>query len=350
MKFPFSSIAEFSHEFNKGLHVLASKQGLGPFILVCANATVHEEMFDEFKPSLERQYQELYDYYRQAFADGCDVDVVDEDLLVFLKMHAIGFESIRHNEVRKEDLWKIQFNHIRSFRPRRITRFIHEGISEPYNEDGFNFNKKFMASECFWSGELMGRDIDLFYNKYPFADLHGLLVLDKTACKPQVLRKKDHDYIFKLALELDSGFPGVGFGYNSYGAYASVNHLHFQMIVDEEGLPVMDNAWKHNGGDKEYPVDCFAYESVSASWNMIRTLHHLEQPYNILYVPGRVYIFPRKAQGMVEVPGWSSGFTWYELSGGMISFNYNDYTSLTTKAIENHLSMLKLDRPVQLIA
>ena len=347
MNFPFSSIDEFRSEFNKGLHDLAKQQGLGPFILVCANATVLGSMFDEFKQSLERQYQELFEFYRKAFVDGCDVDVVDEDLLVFLKLHAIGFEAIRHNEVRKEGDWKIQFNHIRSFRPRRITRYIHEGISEPYDEDRFNFNKKFMARECFWSGELMGREIDLFYNKYPFADLHGLLVVDKKTCKPQLLRRKDHAYVFNLALALATNFQGVGFGYNSYGAYASVNHLHFQMFVDEDGLPVTNEEWKHNGGSTEYPTDCFAFNSIKESWEMIRDLHKQQQPYNILYVPGRVYIFPRKAQGMVEVPGWSSGFTWYELSGGMISFNYDDYKDLNKLSVDQQLSLLKLEKPIE---
>ncbi|MCW8911364.1 MAG: hypothetical protein OQK76_12180 [Gammaproteobacteria bacterium] len=344
MNFPFSSIDEFRDEFNKGLHDLATEQGLGPFILVCANATVQDSMFEEFKPSLEKQYQELYEHYRKAFIAGCDIDVVDEDLLVFLKLHAIGFEAIRHNEVRNEGDWKIQYNHIRSFRPRRITRFIHEGISEPYDEDGFNFNKKFMARECFWSGELMGREVDLFYNKYPFVDLHGLLVIDKQSCKPQLLRRKDHVYVFNLALALEDEFPGVGFGYNSYGAYASVNHLHFQMFVDPDGLPVTDNCWMHNGGDKDYPADCYAFESIKSSWDLIRQLHNDQQPYNILYVSGRVFIFPRKAQGMVEVPGWSSGFTWYELSGGMISFNYDDYQGLTSSKVKKYLSLLKLDK------
>ena len=343
-KSPFSSTDEFKTEFNKGLHDLATQKGLGSFILVCANATVHEEMFDEFKPILQTQYLELYEYYRKAFIDGCDVEVVDEDLLVFLKLHAIGFESIRHNEVRQEDAWKIQFNHLRSFRPRRITRFIHAGLSEPYNEDRFNFNKPFMARECFWSGQLMGQDVDLFYNKYPFADLHGLLVLDKKSCKPQLLRKKDHDYIFKLALELGSNLPGVGFGYNSYGAYASVNHLHFQMFVDIDGLPVTHACWLHNGGDREYPAHCFAFDSIKSSWDLIHQLHDQQQPYNILYMPGRVFLFPRKTQGMVEVPSWSSGFTWYELSGGMISFNYDDYKELKSSAVEKHLSQLKLEK------
>ena len=54
------------------------QKGLGSFILVCANATVHEDMFDEFRPALEQQYQELYEHYRKAFVDGYNVDVVDE--------------------------------------------------------------------------------------------------------------------------------------------------------------------------------------------------------------------------------------------------------------------------------
>ncbi|MDH5472303.1 MAG: hypothetical protein OEY61_05550 [Gammaproteobacteria bacterium] len=344
MKSPFTSIDEFRKEFNKGLHDLAKQDGLGAFILVCANATVHEDMFDEFRSILEKQYQELYARYRKSFLEGCDVDVVDEDLLVFLKLHTIGFESIRHNEDRQEGVWKIQFNHLRSFRPRRITRFIHEGLSEPYNGDNFNFNKPFMARECFWSGVLNGRDVDLFYNKYPFADFHGLLVMDRKSCKPQLLRKKDHDYVFKLAAELDDNLPGVGFGYNSYGAYASVNHLHFQMFIDTEGLPVADQCWVHNGGEKEYPVACYVFESIKSSWQLIRELHDQQQPYNILYLPGRVFVFPRKTQGMVDVPGWSSGFTWYELSGGMISFNYDDYKGLKSAAVEKHLSELKLEK------
>ncbi|MCW9004734.1 MAG: hypothetical protein OQK70_05670, partial [Gammaproteobacteria bacterium] len=89
---------------------------------------------------------------------------------------------------------------------------------------------------------------------------------------------------------------------------------------------------------------CYAFESIKSSWDLIRQLHNDQQPYNILYVSGRVFIFPRKAQGMVEVPGWSSGFTWYELSGGMISFNYDDYQGLTSSKVKKYLSLLKLDK------
>jgi len=341
MKSPFSSEQLFREEFNKGLFRLAQYGELGPFILACANASF-EHMFEEFRPILHKQYRALYQHYREAFLSGINLDVVDEDLLVFLKLHAIGFDHIETSKMRHEGKWKIQFNHLRSFRPRRITQFVHEGMWQAYDEDAFNFNKPFMARECFWQGDLRGRHVDLFYNKYPFADLHGLLVMDRQKCLPQLLSATDHAYVFELASSLQAQFPGIGFGYNSYGAYASVNHLHLQMFVDPEGLPVTDDCWRHNGGARDYPAECHAFSDAAHAWQFIHELHERQQPYNLLYVPGRVYVYPRMTQGRVEVPGWSSGFTWYELSGVMICFNSDDYQRLTSEHISQHLGALRM--------
>jgi diadenosine tetraphosphate (Ap4A) HIT family hydrolase len=343
MKSPFTSIELFRREFNAGLHRLAEEGGFGTFILACANATGDELLLNDIRPLLEKQYQDLYEVCRMAFLKGRSVDVVDEDLLVFLKLHAMGFEEIRLGESRTEGLWKIQFNHLRSFRPRRIAQFVHTGLmSEPFNEDAFNFNKRFMAREWFWGGELLGRNVDLFYNKYPFVDFHGLLVLDRLANHAQLLYITDHQYVFELCHKLENKFKGVGFGYNSYGAYASVNHLHFQMFVDAEGLPVTNKCWRHNGGDKEYPASVHVFDSVADSWKFISDLHAAAQPYNALYLPGKVYVFPRKTQGTVDVPSWSSGFTWYEMSGGFVMFNRDEYKILKLENIENYLRLLRV--------
>ncbi len=342
MKAPFTSIDLFRNEFNKGLHALAEQGALGTFILACANATGQDDLLNALKPTLATQYKELYEKYRDAFLSGHHLDVVDEDLLVFLKLHTIGFDAIRLTETRNEGLWRVQFNHLRSFRPRRITQFVHEGMSQAFDEDDFNFNKPFMARECFWRGELLGRRIDLFYNKYPFADLHGLLVIDREKCVPQLLGQAEHQYICGLSEALEASIPGAGFGYNSYGAYASVNHLHFQMFVDAQGLPVTNKEWKHNGGDEDYPADCHAFCCADTSWKFIQELHQQQQPYNILYQPGRIYVCPRKTQGSVEVPGWSSGLTWYELAGVMITFNYSDYSQLTSDDIAKYLGQLRV--------
>jgi len=343
MKSPFTSIELFRREFNAGLHRLAEEGGFGTFILACANATGDVDLLNDIRPLLEKQYQDLYEVCRTAFLKGRSVDVVDEDLLVFLKLHAMGFEEIRLGESRTEGIWKIQFNHLRSFRPRRIAQFVHTGLmSEPFNEDAFHFNKRFMARECFWRGELLGRHVDLFYNKYPFADLHGLLVLDRLANHAQLLDMTDHQYVFELCHKLENKFKGVGFGYNSYGAYASVNHLHFQMFVDAVGLPVSNACWRHNGGNKEYPANVHVFDSVSDSWKFISNLHAAAQTYNALYLPGKVYVFPRKTQGTVDVPSWSSGFTWYEMAGGFVMFNRDEYKNLKAESIENYLRLLRV--------
>jgi hypothetical protein len=344
MKSPFTSIELFRREFNNGLHRLAEEGGIGTFILACANATCDENLLNDIRPLLEKQYRDLYENCRSAFLRGRGVDVVDEDLLVFLKLHTMGFDEIRMGELRQEAIWKIQFNHLRSFRPKRITQFVHTGtMYEPFSEDAFNFNKSFMAAECFWQGELSARQVDLFYNKYPFADLHGLLVLDRLAMRPQLLDYDNHQYIFDLCHTLESGFKGVGFGYNSYGAYASVNHLHFQMFVDAAGLPVTNSCWLHNGGNKEYPASCRVFYDASSSWVFIQKLQAAAQPYNALYVPGKMYVYPRKTQGTVKVPVWSSGFTWYELSGGVVAFNRDDYKNIRESEIVNHLRAIRVE-------
>ena len=112
------------------------------------------------------------------------------------------------------------------------------------------------------------------------------------------------------------------------------------MFIDDEGLPVTDPVWIHNGGERNYPAECHAFDSAESSWLFINELHKINQTYNLLYVPGRVYVYPRMPQGMVEVPKWSSGFTWYELSGAMISFNHDVYNELTTQMIESELRKL----------
>lgn len=346
MQSPFSSLDLFRTHFNLGLRELARHDGLGPFILAFANAAGDPALLEDLRPVLLRRYQELYAQCRAALLQGRDVDAVEEDLLVFLKLHAIGFESVRPSGSRHEAGWRVQFNHLRSFRPKRIAQRVRtDSVFVPFDAAAFNFNKPFMARECFWRGELLGRDVDLFYNKYPFADLHGLLVPDRAAGLPQALRQTDHAYVYALCEALAGRFAGVGFGYNGYGAYASVNHLHFQMFVDAQGLPVGAAHWAHNGGDREYPARCRAFRSAAAAWDYIERLHAAARPYNILYLPGQVYVFPRQPQGAVPPPSWSSGFTWYELAGGFVVFNHDDYLGLTGAAIERHLREAGQDLP-----
>lgn len=339
----FSQLENFRNAFNQGLSKLAKYPDLGTFILACANAGMDKKLFEQMHHDLFERYQCLLLEYRELLMHGQDIKAVEEDLFVFFKLHVLGFENIQLAEIRQESIWSVQFNHLRSFRPRRISQASAWAISQPYNENQFNFNKPFLKKECFWKGELLGRQVDLFYNKYPFADLHGLLVIDKEKCLPQFLTKTYHQYMFSLLNQLADQFKGVGFGYNSLGAYASVNHLHFQMFVEPQGLPVCHECWQHNGGDKAYPLACYVFSDADSGWAFIDQLQQNKQAYNLLYANRRVYVVPRQAQGEVEVPSWSSGFTWYEVMGGMLCFNRDDALKLSALDIETHLSALAVN-------
>ncbi|MBZ0104894.1 MAG: hypothetical protein K8H84_04605 [Sulfuricella denitrificans] len=338
----FASGEAFSAAFSAGLDGLLNKGGLGPFILVCANATFDHRLYKAAAAGLLQLYADLRDEYVQALQQGREIQAVEEDLLVFLKIHAVGLDRLQPTVKRKAGIWELQFNHLRSFRPKRITARVPEHLRAPFDEAGFHFNKGFMQKESFWSGELLGRHATLYYNKYPFVDFHGLLVPERDSCLPQYLTEAHHFYLWEATATLAQTLDGVGFGYNSLGAFASVNHLHFQMFIKPEGFPVMAPAWRHNGGEMSYPVTCRAFSDPKSAWSAIHQLHENETPYNLLYSSGCLYLFPRRKQGGYTQPVWTSGFTWHELAGGMITFNREDYERLDAAAIERELANLVL--------
>ncbi|MBS4098408.1 MAG: hypothetical protein KGZ83_16420 [Sulfuricella sp.] len=337
---PFSSSAAFKQAFVSGLSELLHGGRLGQFILVCANASFDPAVHAATAKELGKLHAELRVRFQADLEGGRNIAEVEEDLLVFLKILAIGLEHLKPTETRQAGPWEVQFNHLRSFRPKRITTRVPSGIYLPFDEAAFHFNKGFMQQEAFWAGELAGRRATLYYNKYPFVDSHCLLVPEREARLPQFLYVESHDYLWEATKQLGETLDGVGFGYNSVGAFASVNHLHFQMFLKPAGFPVMAPQWRHNGGSAAYPVACAAFDDRQAAWNAIEQLHALETPYNLLYVPGRLYVFPRAKQSTYAQPEWTSGFTWHELAGGIIAFNREDFERLDDAAVRLALTGL----------
>lgn len=341
----FSSNEVFGRVFAAGLSDLLQGGGLGPFILVCANANFDPNIHAATASSLQVLYRTLSDRFAVALEQGRTIQEVDEDLLVFLKIRAVGLERLKHTEQRQAGRWALQFNHLRSFRPRRITARPPAGMRVPFDEAGFHFNRAFMQKEAFWAGRLGSKDATLYYNKYPFVDFHCLLVPERERSLPQFLTSEYHGYLWELAAQLAETLDGVGFGYNPIGAFASVNHLHFQMFLKPAGFPVMDENWCHNGGAEPYPKQCLAFDDPRKAWAVIEELHDGEVAYNLLYTPGRLYVFPRLKQGAYPQPAWTSGFTWHELAGGIIAFNREDYESLDDAAIREELARLDAGFP-----
>jgi hypothetical protein len=340
----FFSRDAFRRGFESGLARLLDDGGLNLFILAAANAGFDARLFDSLRARLQHAYVNHRALLRTAFADGGVVDEADDDLLVFLKMACIGFDALTLTEQRMAGVWEVQFNHLRSFRPLRNSQRPMTSIQAPFEEQGFNFNKPFMQQEVLWSGELLDTRFNLYFNKYPFVDLHCLLVPERELCLPQYHREDMHGFVWQLVRQLSAGLPGIRVGYNALGAYASVNHLHYQLFVRDDPLPVEQAQWQHNGGGEYYPVACHVFTDVDEAWRYIDGLHARNETYNLLYTPECMYCMPRRKQGDFRLAAWSSGYSWYEMSGGMITFNHRHYAQLQAEQIDAQLRCARLER------
>ena len=339
---PFRSPQTLRQAFVSGLERLLHQPGLGVYILVHANASFDGEIFEQLRLPLRQRFAQLAESSREALSNGRELVGAGDDQAVFLKLMAIGFDGVQLTQFRREEVWELQFNHIRAFRPPRMAQTAVMGLHQPFNPDGFHFNKPFLRKEVFWAGDLLGLEVELLYNKFPFAPLHGLLVPERNSREPQYLSHPYHLFVWALTQAMAEYLPGVGFAYNSYGAFASVNHLHFQLFVRDTPLPVTLEHWRHNGGTHDYPMECEVYTSAGEAWQRLEALHRDEISYNLLYLPDRLYCLPRKTQGCYAHSPWTSGFAWYEVSGGVTTFNRTDYETLDGAAIRQELRKLRI--------
>ena len=338
----FASKEQFRHIFEQGLVKLLDYDGLGIFILVLANASFDQHVHDYTHKALVEKYKQLAKKYCFLLQDGQLLTEPEDDILVFLKLMAMGIDKVSQTEFRQTKQWELQFNHIRSLRPARISKNVIKGIHLDFDPDSFHFNKPFLQKESYWDGMMNGKHLDIFYNKFPFARFHSLLVPEKEASLPQYLTHEYHEYIWQIIQHLGDNLPGIGMAYNSYGAFSSINHLHFHLFIKDHPLPVTQAVWQHNGGNKAYPLQCEVFQSIELAWLFIEDLHQQQISYNLIYLPGVVYCLPRKHQGTYADASWSSGFAWYEVSGGFTTFNHTQFMELDCQALEQELSLLKL--------
>lgn len=341
----FASPATLQDAFVAGLERQLAEPGLGTYILVLANAGFDPAIWPLLKDRLAERFGELAAEVGEGLRSGRRLGYPDDDLMVFLKLMAMGFDAISGTEWRRAGPWEVQFNPLRALRPARASGQKVAGCTPPaFNPQGFQFNKPFLKPEILWQGELRRHPVRLLYNKFPFAPLHGLLVPDPERQLPQRLSQDWHLYVWHLTEALAATLPGTALAYNSYGGQASVNHLHFQTCLRDAPLPVEDGRWRHNGGGVDYPLPCRVFTAALDAWFYIEELHAREQPYNLVYTGGRLYCLPRRAQGSVAAAPWSAGHAWYELAGGVTSFNRDDFAGLDAAAIAGELGALA---PVQ---
>jgi diadenosine tetraphosphate (Ap4A) HIT family hydrolase len=324
--FVTDSADAFQHLFINTLRNMLSPDEAGAFILVLANSMQDDELQNSLKHELDANFKAVQHGIRRG-----SLDITADDLAVFEAIEAAGTDSLSCWQRQYTGGWELVYNPMRALRPVRVSNETVDSIKRPFDDNSFNFNKPFLQPEILWQGRWYDTQLRVFYNKFPFAPCHLIIVPDPDMQMPQYLTADYHSMMWKLVEQQQRVFPGFAAGYNSLGACASVNQLHFQSFVRAELLPIERQQWNHNGGGDEYPMHCYVSASVRDSWKLIDECHNNNQPYNLLYRPGRCYVIPRKMQGSESVAPRVRGAGWIEECG---VFNVTDYSELESVIAE----------------
>lgn len=329
----FASPQAMRAAFEEGLLRLLDEDLLGAFVLVLANATFEPVLFERLRAPLRQAFDRWC--RRSDDADPAVVDAAPDDVAVFGQVRDRGFEHLEVTRWRDIGPWQLQFNPLRALRPPRMSGAVVSQLYQPFDAGGFHFDKPFLRRETFWQGELAGAPLRLLFNKFPFAELHGLLVPHADQGRAQMLDEPVHLLVWRIAELLGKHLPGLGFGYNAYGAGASVNHLHFQCFLRTQGrYPVESSDWRHNGGARDYPLPATRHDDARTAWAHLQALHEEQQAYNLLYRPGSLYVVARRRQGDFTLDDWVGGFAWSEAVGALTTFDEAGFTRIDAADIE----------------
>jgi hypothetical protein len=333
---PFASLAALEQNFADGLaRMLQSHRDLGVYILVLANAAYDKSLWARLVPALARRHTELAEALADTLRHGEKIAVPDDDLMVFLKLNMIGFDHLGLMESRRAGPWEVMFNPLRALRPPRSSGQAFENLLRPFDPAGFHFNKPFLAKEVLWEGLLAGKAARLLYNKFPFARLHGLLVPEPARELPQTLTPELHGWAWHLCAH--AGARGLCLGYNSQGAGASVNHLHFQSFVQADPLPVQDPRFAHNGGSAPYPLPSKRFTEPADAWFEIDRLHEQNIPYNLIYSKNCLHLVARLPQDDPKLSAQSRAYGWSEMAGAVTLFGREAFEGLSAAEFEVEL-------------
>jgi len=334
---PFVSLVALEQNFADGLAaMLESHRDLGVYILVLANAAYDPKLWTQLAPALAQRHAELATSLTDTLRHGEKPAEPDDDVMVFLKLNTIGFDHLGLMESRRAGPWEMMFNPIRALRPPRISGQTFEGLLRPFDPVGFHFNQPFLAKELLWEGHLAGKPARLLYNKFPFARLHGLLVPEPLRELPQCLTPELHGWAWHLCAH--AGMRGLCLGYNSHGAGASVNHMHFQSFVQTDPLPVQDPRFAHNGGSAAYPLPCRRFTEPADAWLEIDRLHEQNTPYNLIYSRNCLHLVARLPQDSGKLSAQSRGYGWSEMAGAVTLFSRDAFDGLSALDFEADLA------------
>lgn len=334
----FSGSSAFQELFTNQLESMLESPQLGAFILVLANASMENNMLDRLKPALEHRFDQIDNQLKDSKDEQLN-SLPADDLDVFRSLQHTGLDHLSSTRYRNCNPWQLQFNQLRSFRPARNSDKAITELYQAFDEQAFHFNKPFLQDEILWQGELAECPVKLMYNKFPFADYHGILVVDPNAGKSQFLNQQACLQVDKIIDEI-SHLTGIGLAYNSLGGGASVNHQHWQLFLSSRPYPIESSNWLHNGGNHSYPLSISSFGSASQCWKRIDELQSIHRAFNLFIRPGRVYLIERKNQGSYISPQWTSGLAWSECAGHFTLADEQGFDRLENEALRSTLAKL----------
>ena len=324
--------SQLNISFKEKLKTLVYEDSLGAYILSLANALSDTALYQYLEGDLKTRLTALSKKRPNSSAD---------DDLVFNQLIDSNQSFPKLAQFKNVGSWVVQYNQIRSYRPARNASDKVTSIHKDFDKNGFHFNKPFLQNEKLISIKYNNVELDLFLNKFPFSQNHLLLLINPKACSPQFLTYETLKLIHSLSSSLKEQKNNY-FAYNSIGSYASVNHLHFHFNQLNFPLPISNPHWTHNGGNTNYPIKCYKFDSVKASWELISKLHQLNQAYNLIIEKSTIYVLPRAFQGYKTHSKWVQNIAWFELAGVITLDDEKTYQKLSETMIFNELSKLNI--------
>ncbi|KAJ8432156.1 hypothetical protein Cgig2_006858 [Carnegiea gigantea] len=246
---------------------------------------------------------------------------------------------------------------------KRPTEFRVDKVLQPFDGNKFNFMKvgqeevlfQFEASE---DGEVQfipNAPVDVenspsvvAINVSPIEYGHVLLIPRIFECLPQRI---DHEsFLLALYMAIEAGSPYFRLGYNSLGAFATINHLHFQAYYLANPFPIEKAPTKKITTTSNrvkifellnYPVRGLIFEGGNSLENLAKVvsdscifLQNSNVPYNVLIADSgkRIFLLPqcyaeKQALGEVssELLDTQVNPAVWEISGHIVLKRRKDY-------------------------
>jgi hypothetical protein len=333
-------IAENAQQFKKlfvdKLKTMLSDDELGAFILVLANSRQDAFLKAELADALQKNFVAL----KGRYATGA-LEATKDDIDVFMHLLDIELDGIPLWQTKTAGEWEVVLNDMRQLRPARASSQRFKSIKQHFDETKFHFNKPFLKPEILWQGDYDGAAISVLYNKFPFSDYHLLVAISPEKNQPQLMTEENHQLISSMAVNVAKLLPGFGIGFNSLAAGASVNHFHAQGFVRQRPFPIEAGHWKHNGGNREYPLAVRHFTNSDKSWRYLKRLIEEDVAFNCVYRQESCYVIAREYQGSVSLPAWLSGAGWLDVAGVLTVSDTETFESLVAAEIEGGLVSLK---------